>query len=127
MGRLGVESVQPEKADVVARLAVLGQVGHDLADHAGELESVLTAKPTAHWLALLEAAGGPCGPINNMAQVMEDPQIAARNMVVTCLDAVAGNVPMPGNPIKISGVPDPATRAPAPALDGDREKILSEL
>ena len=38
--RLDVESVQPEKADVMARLAVLGQVGHDLADHAGELESV---------------------------------------------------------------------------------------
>ncbi len=92
-----------------------------------ELESVLAAKPTAHWLALLEAAGVPCGPINNMAQVMEDPQIAERNMVVTCDDPVAGTVPMPGNPIKISGVADAATRAPAPDLDGDREKILSEL
>ncbi|MBL6934524.1 MAG: CoA transferase [Alphaproteobacteria bacterium] len=92
-----------------------------------ELESVLTTKPTAHWLALLEAAGVPCGPINNMAQVMADPQIAERNMVITCEDPVAGTVPMPGNPIKISGVADGASRAPAPELDQDREKILSEL
>jgi CoA:oxalate CoA-transferase len=92
-----------------------------------ELESVLRSKSTAHWLALLQAAGVPCGPINNMAQVMEDPQIAARNMVVACDDPVAGTVPMPGNPIKISGVADPVSRAPAPELDGDREHILSEL
>jgi len=92
-----------------------------------ELESVLTTKPTAHWLALLEAAGVPCGPINNMAQVMADPQIAERNMVVTCDDPVAGTVPMPGNPIKISGVADAASRNCAPELDQDREKILSEL
>jgi CoA:oxalate CoA-transferase len=92
-----------------------------------ELESVLGSKSTAHWLALLEAAGIPCGPINNMAQVMEDPQISARNMVVTCNDPVAGTVPMPGNPIKISGVADPVSRVPAPELDGDREHILSEL
>ncbi len=92
-----------------------------------ELESVLGSKSTAHWLALLQAAGVPCGPINNMAQVMEDPQISARNMVVTCDDPVAGTVPMPGNPIKISGVADPVSRAPAPELDGDREHILSEL
>ena len=92
-----------------------------------ELESVLAIKPTAHWLTLLEAAGVPCGPINNMAQVMDDPQIAARNMVVTCKDSVAGNVPMSGNPIKISGVADPTSRQPAPELDRDRKRIISEL
>ena len=92
-----------------------------------ELETVLTTKPTVHWLALLEAAGVPCGPINNIAQVINDPQIAARNMVVTCEDPVAGTVPILGNPIKISGVTDPTSRRPAPELDGDRKRIISEL
>jgi CoA:oxalate CoA-transferase len=91
-----------------------------------ELESTLTTRTTADWLAVLEAAGVPCGPINNVAQVLEDPQIAARNMVVAVDDPAAGPLKVAGNPIKMSAFPDPKARGPAPGLDGDRDRILGQ-
>lgn len=91
------------------------------------LERLLSARPVAAWLEILDAAGVPCGPINNVAQALGDPQIAARNMVVTSDDHVAGPLKMAGNPIKLSGFADPATRGATPELDGDRAAILKEL
>ncbi len=46
------------------------------------LEAALEGQPTAHWLAVFEAAGVPAAPINDVAQVMADPQVLARNMMV---------------------------------------------
>jgi CoA:oxalate CoA-transferase len=92
-----------------------------------ELESALAVRPAAEWLALIEAAGVPCGPINDVAQVLADPHVNARNMVVTVEDPVAGPLQVAGNPIKLSGFPDPVFRPPAPALDQHRAKILGEL
>jgi CoA:oxalate CoA-transferase len=92
-----------------------------------EIEGVLAGRTRAEWLAALEAAGVPCGPINDVAEVMADPQVAARNMVIRVTDEEAGEISMPGNPIKLSGFEDPSSRAPAPALDRDREHLLEEL
>jgi CoA:oxalate CoA-transferase len=92
-----------------------------------ELEACLRTRPTAAWLAALEADSIPCGPIQNVAQVLADPQIAARNMVVTADDPEIGPLRMAGNPIKLSAFDDPPTRAPAPALDADRARLLEEL
>jgi len=89
---------------------------------ANEIERALANAPTAEWLPRLEAAGIPCAPIQDVAQVVSDPQIQARNMVIR-----AGDAPMAGNPIKLSGYPDPATRPPAPELDADRARLLAEL
>lgn len=91
------------------------------------LEKLLAAKPTVHWLAVLDRAGVPCGPINNVAQALADPQIVARNMVVSSDDHQVGTLKMAGNPIKLSGFPDPATRGTTPELDGDRAAVLKEL
>jgi CoA:oxalate CoA-transferase len=93
----------------------------------GELEKVLKTQPVSHWLKVLDAAGIPAGPINNVGQAIESPQAKARNMIVTTEDPLAGAVKLVGNPIKLSGFPDPATRAPAPELDGDRARILKSL
>jgi len=93
----------------------------------GLLEERLRTQDGAYWLPRLLAGEVPCGPINNMAQVFADPQVQARNMVVSTFDPVAGQVHMAGNPIKISGFDDPTTRLPAPELDGDREHILRKL
>ena len=87
----------------------------------------LGQKPTAAWIALLEKAGVPCGPINNIAQALQHPQVGPRNMLVELTDPVVGSVKVAGNPMKLSAFPDPKTRPPAPALDGDRAKILKEL
>ena len=92
-----------------------------------EIEAVLKTQPTAHWMSVMDAAGVPAGPINNIGQAVEYPQTAARNMVVTVDDPVTGPMKVVGNPIKISGYPDPTTRLPAPNLDQDRDAILREI
>ena len=92
-----------------------------------EIEGALRERSRADWLSALESAGVPCGPINDIAEVMSDPQVAARNMVIRVRDEVAGEISMPGNPIKLSAFDDPPTREPAPGLDRDRERLLEEL
>ena len=92
-----------------------------------EIESLLKVKPTAHWLTVFEQAGIPAGPINNIEQALDHPQVAARNMLVTVEDPRAGTLKLAGNPMKISGMDDPPMRAPAPDLDADRAAILKEL
>lgn len=92
-----------------------------------DLESALSARNTREWLDRLERAGVPCAPINNVADVMADPQVLARNMIVTTNDPDVGELKMQGNPIKLSAFPDPSTRDPAPMLDQDRDEILRWL
>ena len=72
-----------------------------------ELERTLKTKTTAEWIAILEKAGVPCGPINNVAQALAHPQVAARNMVVTVDDPAAGPLRVAGNPLKFSAFADP--------------------
>jgi CoA:oxalate CoA-transferase len=91
------------------------------------LEEALAARSTGDWLDLLEQQGIPCGPLNDVAAVVADPQVLARNMMVTVEDAVAGRLELAGNPVKLSGVADPATCQPAPELDEHRAEILAEL
>lgn len=90
-----------------------------------EIEKALCGKPAAEWLDVLRDAGVPCGPINNIQQVVEDEQVSARNMIIHS-DGDSG-VRMAGNPIKLSDFDDPALRPAAPELDADREEILRLL
>jgi CoA:oxalate CoA-transferase len=92
-----------------------------------KLEKALSKKTVAEWNEVFDKAGVPSGPINKVDQVLTDPQVLSRNMVVTAKDKIAGPLKMAGNPIKMSAFDDPATRQPAPELDADREQILSEL
>src|SRR6266481_925721 len=92
-----------------------------------EIEGVLRARSTEHWIALIEKAGIPCGPVNNVAQALAHPQTAARNMLVSVDDPVTGPLQLAGNPMKFSAFADPPTRDAAPDLDADREAILREL
>jgi CoA:oxalate CoA-transferase len=92
-----------------------------------ELSKTLATKIGADWLAILRDAGLPCGPINTMEDVANDPQVAARNMIIEVDDPKAGRVKLFGSPIKMSAFDDPHIRATAPDLDQDREKILKEL
>ncbi|MFB9149971.1 CaiB/BaiF CoA transferase family protein [Roseovarius ramblicola] len=92
------------------------------------IEAITLDRPKSHWIERLEAAGVPTGPIQNVAEVLHDHQILARNMVVDVLDAQGQPAFVAaGNPIKMSGIADPMSRAPAPALDGDRAAILDWL
>jgi len=92
-----------------------------------EIEAALARRPRDEWLAIFEEAGVPCSPINNVADVLHDPQVLARNMIVDIEDAKIGTVQAPGNPIKLSAFPDAKRRKAAPDLDGDRARILREI
>lgn len=90
-----------------------------------DMERTLRKRPTQDWLATLNAAGVPCGPVNSVADVAKDPQVAARNMIVSIPDPVIGNLQVVGNPIKISGVPERADHTAPPDVDADRAAILA--
>ena len=91
---------------------------------AALIESVLADHPVSHWLAVLESAGVPAGPINTVADALTHKQVGPRQMVVT-----AGGIRMVGNPVKVwpCAANDDGVRTPAPLLDGDRARLLAEF
>jgi CoA:oxalate CoA-transferase len=97
------------------------------AELKAALEAALAARPAAEWLAVLEKAGIPCAPIQDVEQVLNDPQVAARNMVVSVEGDGGTALRVAGNPIKLSAFEDPRRRGPVPELDADRERITDEL
>ncbi len=90
------------------------------------IESVLVTAPSADWLARLEEAEVPCGPIQDVEQVLTHPQVNARGMVAEATTPGGSTLRVAGQPIKISGFDAPGGGA-APALDGDRASLLAEL
>ncbi|MGZ5235259.1 MAG: CaiB/BaiF CoA transferase family protein [Caldimonas sp.] len=88
---------------------------------------VETARRTTHeWIVLLEAAGVPCGPINNIAQVFEDPQIVARGMKIAMTHPLAGEIPLVASPIRMSETP-PAYTLPPPRLGEHTRAVLGSV
>ena len=89
------------------------------------LQETLSLQSTAHWLDVLGRAGVPCGPINDMADVYADPQVAARDMVVELEHPLAGTTRNIGVPIKLSETPG-SVRTAAPTLGQHTDTILAE-
>jgi crotonobetainyl-CoA:carnitine CoA-transferase CaiB-like acyl-CoA transferase len=83
-------------------------------------------KTTAEWVAALELAGVPCGPINDVAEVFADPQVLARGLQVSLPHALAGEVPQVASPFRLSATPV-EYRRPPPLLGEHTEQVLSEL
>ena len=92
---------------------------------AARIEAVLAARPRSHWLELLEARGVPCGPINDYAEVMADPHVRARELVVETDHPTLGRIPTLGTPIKLSETPLAPGR-PAPRLGQHTDEILGD-
>jgi crotonobetainyl-CoA:carnitine CoA-transferase CaiB-like acyl-CoA transferase len=90
------------------------------------LQARLRMKPAAHWLAALEAAGIPCGPVLNYDEVLTDPQILARDMVVATDHAVTGPFRTLGVPVKLSETPG-QVHSPAPRLGEHTDAILKRF
>ncbi|HVC61981.1 MAG TPA: CoA transferase [Acetobacteraceae bacterium] len=86
----------------------------------------LAAHTTAHWVAVLNAAGVPCGPVQSVDQVFDDPQIAAQQMVLEVPHPGHGIVRMLGFPMKLAAVPC-RVRRPAPELGEHTDEVLAEL
>ncbi|MFF5863840.1 CaiB/BaiF CoA transferase family protein [Pseudomonas sp. NPDC012596] len=83
-------------------------------------------KTTAEWVSQLEAAGVPCGPINDLAQMFQDPQVLARGLAVSMPHALAGAVPQVASPIRLSETPVEYRRAP-PLLGEHTEAVLGDV
>ncbi|GAB4275536.1 MAG: CaiB/BaiF CoA-transferase family protein [Candidatus Rifleibacteriota bacterium] len=87
------------------------------------LNDTLGENTTEFWLEKLEAANVPAGPINKISEVLKDPQVVARDMIVELMHPVAGKVKVPGTPIKYSDTIS-EIKSPAPTLGQHTREIL---
>ncbi len=93
---------------------------------AARIESVMAGEPRDHWLARLETHGVPCGPINTYADVMADPHIQARDLVVDTDHPTLGRIKTLGTAVKLSDTPLTPGR-PAPMLGQHTDEVLREI
>ena len=91
------------------------------------LENKLVDKKTNEWVKIFEKLKIPCGPIFNIKEAVENPQVEARNMIVKAYHKVIGDFKLAGNPIKMSTYKDEKIRGDIPDLDEHRDKILKEI
>ncbi|MCY4384179.1 MAG: CoA transferase [Nitrospinae bacterium] len=105
-------------------------INKDRVDNRLELQEILDAffaeKTVGETLDALRSAGIPCGPINNLEQVLNEPQILAREMVVDVDVPVAGPTKVTGVPIKLSETPG-AVRTPPPTLGQHTDEVLESV
>ncbi|HYN10144.1 MAG TPA: CoA transferase [Vicinamibacterales bacterium] len=85
----------------------------------------LVTRPLDEWVSVLRAAGVPCGGVRSVADVLRDPQILAREMVVSVDHPALGPIRMLGLPVKLSETPG-AVRTPPPRLGEHTERVLRE-
>jgi crotonobetainyl-CoA:carnitine CoA-transferase CaiB-like acyl-CoA transferase len=88
------------------------------------LRQATVMKTTAEWIALLEAEGVPCGPINRLPEVFADPQVLAREMKIELLHPAFDSVPLVANPIRLSATPVQYVQAP-PLLGEHTSAVLA--
>ena len=116
---------QPELADDPRFAQNPDRVRH--REHLVPLLAAMVAQRSkADWIGALEAAGVPCGPINNLSEVFDDPQVRSRAMQVPVEHPLAGTIKLVGNPIKMSLTP-PAVASHPPLLGEHTEAVLHEL
>ncbi|HEV7271855.1 CaiB/BaiF CoA-transferase family protein [Pseudoxanthomonas sp.] len=89
------------------------------------LQQRLLSRERRAWLALLESAGIPCGPVNDLADVFADPQVQARGMVAGLPHPLADALPLVNSPIRLSATPVVHRHAP-PLLGQHADEVLRE-
>jgi crotonobetainyl-CoA:carnitine CoA-transferase CaiB-like acyl-CoA transferase len=109
-----------------ARFASNGKRVENRAEITRLIQEVFRKKTTAEWLGLLDAAGVPNGPINNIAQVFEEPQVRARGVKIELDHAAAGRLPLVASPMRFSGTPLQYRLAP-PLLGQHTDAVLRDL
>ncbi|HJU18449.1 MAG TPA: CoA transferase [Stellaceae bacterium] len=90
-----------------------------------EMERVFATAPTDHWIAVLEQAGVPCGPVYTYAQMFADPQVRHRGLVQYASDPELGEVPHIRTPIRIGD--EVKVRSVAPRLGEHNAEIFGRL
>ncbi len=117
----GCESLAAEE-----RFATNGKRVENRAELTRLLQEIFLARDTRAWVELLEAAGVPNGPINDVAQVFEEPQVRARGVRIELEHPVAGRLPMVASPMRFSGTPLEYRLAP-PQLGEHTDEVLRDL
>jgi len=90
------------------------------------LGDALKKKPSAHWISVFEAEGVPVGPVNKTSDMVSDPQVKAREMVIEVDHPKAGRVKAIGHPVKFSETRAQCKR-PAPLLGEHTREVLKGL
>ncbi|MFC7660792.1 CaiB/BaiF CoA transferase family protein [Pseudonocardia benzenivorans] len=91
-----------------------------------ELQEILSTRPTAHWVAALDRAGVPGGPVLTYSEALAQAQVAAREMVLDVTHPVIGPMHALGVPAKMSETPA-SVRTPAPLLGQHSREVLRGL
>jgi crotonobetainyl-CoA:carnitine CoA-transferase CaiB-like acyl-CoA transferase len=108
------------------RFATNGKRVENRAELTRLLAEVFKKRSKNEWLELLEAAGVPNGPINDIAQVFQEPQVKARGVRIELDHAAAGKLPMVASPMRFSGTPIEYHRGP-PLLGEHTAEVLRGL
>ncbi|MCW3696142.1 CaiB/BaiF CoA transferase family protein [Burkholderia cenocepacia] len=90
------------------------------------LAEMVKARGKADWIGALEAAGVPCGPINDLDEVFDNEQVVARGMQVALPHPCGADVKLVRNPIRMSATPPDARTAP-PLLGAQTEEVLRDM
>jgi len=109
-----------------ARFATNGKRVENRGELTRRVQEIMSRRTTSEWLALLEAAGVPNGPINDIAQVFAEPQVKARGVRVELTNADGVRVPLVASPMRFSETPIEYRLAP-PALGQHTEEVLRGL
>jgi crotonobetainyl-CoA:carnitine CoA-transferase CaiB-like acyl-CoA transferase len=91
-----------------------------------QIAEIMLQKSSAQWLEALNAKGIPCGPINNIGQVFDDPQVEFRGLRLELEHPLAGSVASVANPIRLSQTPIEYRQAP-PLLGQHTDEVLGRL
>ncbi|MFY9317145.1 MAG: CaiB/BaiF CoA-transferase family protein [Burkholderiales bacterium] len=108
------------------RFATNGKRVENRAEMTRVIQEFFGQRSTAEWLERLEAAGVPNGPINDLAQVFEEPQVKARGVRIELEHKAAGKLPLVANPMRFSGTPL-EYRLPPPLLGEHTDEVLRGL
>ena len=108
----------PRFTDNAARMANRAELHRMIGER-------IAGNTAEHWIAYLNKAGVPCGPVLGLARVFADPQVLAQEMVLDVPHPGHGTVRMTGFPVKLSETPC-RVRRPAPELGADTEAVLRE-
>ncbi|HKW38059.1 MAG TPA: CaiB/BaiF CoA-transferase family protein [Burkholderiales bacterium] len=105
------------------RFASNGRRVENRAELTRLLQAIFSGKTTREWVELLEGAGVANGPINDVAQVFEEPQVKARGVKIELDHPVAGKLPLVASPMRFSGTPLEHKLAP-PVLGQHTDEVL---
>jgi crotonobetainyl-CoA:carnitine CoA-transferase CaiB-like acyl-CoA transferase len=118
---LGLEHLEHDE-----RYATVSERRKRYQELAAIIEEITVTRPSDYWLDRLMSLGVPCGRINNIEQIVNDPHIRARGFVVELAHPTIGKVRATGSPVRLSATPTQVERA-GPLLGEHTAELLAEL